>query len=260
MTPQKLVDEDASQLETKEFRQMMERQEGMLRDKDTIVADIKDGYDRAGRRGIDKPAYKDSIKWRKIGGLAAFQVHVAKVIRYLTAMGEEAQLDIFAQALTAPVFMPKTAEEKAAEAGEEEVEDGIADEGEDTMRQVGEIAETVVETVREMVEQNSAAVEAGLDEPTPDQQAEAKLEGEAAGRKGFDVGLNPYPIKDRRHTWWLKGFNPAHQEWQTKNPNVASINGGPVRRGKGPQPGFVDRSERMSAAQAAKLLGAQPEA
>lgn len=265
MSTAKLVDEDASQLETKEFRQMFERQEGMLRDKDVVVADIKDGYDRADRRGIDKPAFKVAIGWRKKGGLKAFQLHVAKVTRYLSAMGEEAQLDIFAQAMTAPIFMPKTEAEKAEDAladADLANEDGVAGdnsltdalgEGGETMRPIGEVIAPIVETVTQMHQQDQAEAA----EPTPDQQAEAKLQGEAAGRRGASPTENPYPAGSSLHLWFCKGFHPGAAEWERKNPTVTKIPGSKISakfkdtvtttHGK-------DKTPRMPAAEAARIL------
>jgi hypothetical protein len=248
------------------LKTLFERLEARIAEKNTSVTDIREAYDSLKRHGAVIAVCKEAVKWRK-KGLAAYEAHTIAVAQMLVEL-EGLQLDFFAKASEPIVFTPPVPTE--ADISEDDVThtDDAHDpaETEGNMRQVGEVAETVVEAIREVIASGQQPIS---DEVTPDQQAEAKLEGEKAGRQGHDAGLNPWPLKDSRHSWWNRGHAPAYATWQVANPTVASINAAPkipgsklsrkftdevVSRGKGPQPGFQDKTPRMGAAAAAKML------
>lgn len=256
---------DSTPKENEAFRKMIVRQEGMLSDKDTLVGDMRDGYDTMKRRGLDTKAAKECIKWRK-KGVEAYQAFTATVMQYMLALGADIQGDLFANAMKTPLrLMPLTATERSEQALSEmdadaqaSREEGEGEEAGEGLRPIGEVAETVVETVGEMVRQNdaeAAAAAPGKQTATPDEQSEAKLAGEAAGSRGLAASENPHQAGSVLFTWWLKGYHPAYQAWKAKNPTVAPIKGASKRHSDAPQSGFVDRNPRMSAKQAAALLG-----
>ncbi len=240
----KIVNADGSQVEGERFRDIYKCITDAIHDKDEIVYDIREHYDTAKRKGLRKLCLKDAIKWAP-AGIEAFIDHCATVLQYMAVAKNVApQLDLFHQAIGRPIFQPE--EQSAVERLEEQLEEEPS-----SMRPIGEVAQSVVATVGEMVRQNDAEA-AASGEATPEMQAEAKLQGEVAGRDGQPASANPHPITSSLYTWWAKGWSPAHEEWKQKADAGATVTPiGKSKRGEG----FKDKTPRMTAAQAAKLLG-----
>lgn len=91
----------------------------------------------------------------------------------------------------------------------------------------------------------------------PDKQEAAKLAGEEAGSKGEPKTANPYPGAHPLHGWWSKGHMIGLEDHRAlgngngqAEPEAKS---GPTPRSG--RPGFKDKTARMGAASAAKMLG-----
>lgn len=92
----------------------------------------------------------------------------------------------------------------------------------------------------------------------PERQTAAKLAGEEAGARGALHTENPYAAAHPLYGWWSKGWKLGADDYSKKTPQIKARADAekvtPIRRGKG-EAGFEDKTPRLSAEQAAKLLG-----
>lgn len=247
------------------LKSFIERVERLTEEKRSLGNDITEVFAEAKDTGFDTKIMRQVIKIRAMDPADREE--------------EETLLDIYMQALgELPLF------ERARAAAE--------DTDTDNMRPIGEVAARVVEVVaagRQPTDsqqpdaeasmaqnpQNTAAApadsqqsESGKDIVVaaraldvvgigPDKQEAAKLAGEEAGSRGEPKTANPYPGAHPLHGWWSKGHMIGLEDHRA----IGNGNGQAepeAKSGPTPQtgrPGFKDKTARMGAASAAKMLG-----
>jgi uncharacterized protein (UPF0335 family) len=263
-----VVTDDGRKVGEDLIRKLVRVQLDRLNTKDKIVADLRDGYDSAERSGLNKRVFKRAIADEKKGiPIEEAMEEAILYFQYRRALGHKVQLDLFSRieepvfgAPTDPVYADKqptleaegpneSAEE--GEAGQEEIPAAAEAEATDvSSEQPAELeeAETVVGRPKK---------DDGVESVSPEERLKARLEGEAAGRKGKPRTENPYPFSDPRHGFWQKGWAPEFQKFNEENPGAAAAETSRKRRnGRGaPAPAPQPRKPPMSARQAAALLG-----
>lgn len=250
------------------LKSFIERLERLEEEKKALGEDIKEVFAEAKGTGFDTKIMRIILRMRKMDK-DDLEEEETLVEVYMQALG---MLPLFegqehAEIVLKPEVKPAPKKAKGEVIEEEPLPDAVPTEADKAAakgaaRPIGEIASQVVETVKEMVEQNDAEKLAQGDGATldaasagaaPEDQMQAKLEGEKAGRKGLPKTANPHPVSHPLHLWWVRGHGPAYEAW-SHTPAGRKARAAEGKTAGKAQPGYSDKTARMSAEQAKKLL------
>lgn len=205
----------------------LDRIERLEEEKRSIGEDIKEIFAEAKGQGFDTKLMRMLLKERRMDPDDLKE--------------QNDMLDVYRRALG--MFVDTPLGEAAMRAAEEKVEGPNG------------------EKLRKKKDEEPVAV-AAVAEVTPDDQAEAKLKGEAAGASGEPITANPHPGKHALHSWWSKGWHLGKESLAARAAELEPVPDKvtPIR-GKGKaKEGYIDKTPRMSAAEAAAALAGAPEA